>query len=68
MRRKVPQCPNCQSKAVIPILYGMQSGQAGEEEKRGNLKLGGCEVSPGDPNWHCKDCGREWASEDTSAG
>ncbi len=54
------QCPKCHSSNVIPILYGIPTSEAAEERDRGLIKLGGCDVSDDDPQWHCKDCGHEF--------
>ncbi|MCX7845323.1 MAG: hypothetical protein N2312_01785 [Dictyoglomaceae bacterium] len=59
-KRKTPICPQCGSKNVIPIVYGYPSYKLWEEEEKGNLKLGGCEIDSNNPEWHCKDCKYEW--------
>jgi len=59
-KTKKPKCPNCGSKNVIPIVYGLPEHEAFEREKRGEIILGGCLIDFDSPNWHCKDCGFEW--------
>jgi hypothetical protein len=53
-------CPQCQSKNVIPILYGMPSFEAWKKELKGLIRLGGCELFGDDPQWYCKDCKKEF--------
>ena len=54
------KCPNCDSKNVIGIVYGMPNYELFQEVERGKVKLGGCEVGLDDPEYACKDCGHEW--------
>jgi len=59
--RKPKQCPNCNStNDVIPIQYGLPSSDMRYEWAAGKIKLGGCVVEPGNPNWHCKKCLHSW--------
>ena len=53
-------CPGCKSDKVIPILYGYPTHEAFLSVEEGKLVLGGCEVSDEAPNWHCKECSKEW--------
>jgi hypothetical protein len=55
---KPEQCPNCGSKDIIAILYGLPifTPKLEAEIKEGNVILGGCMVSPLTPIWRCKDC------------
>jgi hypothetical protein len=41
---------------VIPIVYGEPGPLLDEQEKRGEVVLGGCIVAEGNPLWHCKAC------------
>lgn len=56
-------CPNCQSEKIIPIHYGLPNLKGLEQAGKGEIKLGGCCVSPKNPNWHCKNCGKEFKGE-----
>ncbi len=56
-KRKPARCPNCKSKTVVPIVYGLPTPEAFEDEKKGKLVLGGCIVGPFDPSWKCTSCG-----------
>jgi hypothetical protein len=49
-------CPQCQSKKVIPIIYGMPTEETFNEAESGKVILGGCCISEGSPEWHCTDC------------
>ncbi len=57
------KCPKCNSKNIIPILYGLPVYEAFLKEQEGKLKLGGCVIDEESPNWHCKDCGYEWKED-----
>jgi hypothetical protein len=53
-----PFCPQCgKSDRVVRVVYGMPAYEAFEAEQRGELVLGGCCVSAGDPTHHCLRCG-----------
>jgi hypothetical protein len=57
----VPMCPNCgRNNDVIRIAYGLAGPKMLARAQAGEIKLGGCMVSPDSPKWHCKKCGREW--------
>ena len=51
-----PKCPMCESKEVIPIMYGYPGYDAFLAEKRGEVVLGGCCITMEDPQWFCKNC------------
>jgi hypothetical protein len=53
-------CPKCGSLDVVPIMYGLPSLEAMDEETRGKIFLGGCVVGDRDPQKHCKACGTEF--------
>lgn len=57
---KFKKCPKCNSDKIVPIIYGYPAGGLWEKEKRGEVKLEGCLVTPENPKWHCKDCKNEW--------
>ena len=42
------------------IVYGMPSYELYQEAEAGKVKLGGCVLSPNDPEYVCKDCEDEW--------
>lgn len=59
-------CPKCNSKKVIPILYGYPTREMFEDSDNDKCILGGCciqfdeEAKDSLNNFHCKDCGFEW--------
>ena len=53
-------CPFCMSINVMPIIYGYPSSDMIERYEKGLIKLGGCVVREGSPQWYCKDCDREF--------
>ena len=57
-------CPRCSQPAGIPIEYGMPSYEAFEAEQRGKIVLGGCDIDGEPPDYHCRNCGYEWRSEE----
>ena len=61
----MPVCPKCSSKNIIPIVFGLPGPELEAEAMAGKVSLGGCIVSPDDPEWHCRDCKHEWASPRT---
>lgn len=60
--RKLQQqiCPWCSSDDVRPIVYGYPSEEATDAEERGEVILGGCLVSEGQPEWVCIKCRWAW--------
>jgi hypothetical protein len=56
-------CPAC-GGAGVPIVYGMATYQAGQAVERGEIALGGCEVTGEDPDYRCRECGVRWMGED----
>ena len=61
MRKSSKKCPNCSSaKSVVPIRYGMPGVEMQQKHYEGKIKLGGCSVTEDAPNWHCKECERDF--------
>jgi hypothetical protein len=58
------KCPQCGSRSVARIAYGMPgwTPELEQQEKAGQIVLGGCCVTGDDPNRHCNHCGHEWRS------
>ncbi len=54
------QCPKCGSKNTMGILYGMPTHEAIKKAEAGEIKLGGCCMIVGGPEYSCKDCEHEW--------
>ncbi len=57
------QCPQCESNNTLKILYGMPSHVAMEQAEAGKIKLGGCSLIVGGPEYYCNDCENEWNKE-----
>jgi hypothetical protein len=52
------RCSRCALPAVLPIAYGLPSGELMEAAARGEVALGGCIVGP--QHWACSACGYTW--------
>jgi len=57
-QRRPRICPNCGSKRIATILYGLPvfSDALQKDLKVGKIALGGCCISGDDPAWQCADC------------
>ena len=52
-----PSCPECgESTAVVRISYGFPTPELLRRAEEGKGKVGGCFVSPDNPNWFCNTC------------
>lgn len=49
-------CPKCRSEKVVPIVYGLPGPEMFEAAERGEISLGGCELSFDNPVVECLDC------------
>jgi predicted RNA-binding Zn-ribbon protein involved in translation (DUF1610 family) len=63
-KRKPAKCPNCGSRNVLGIRYGMASMEMAEEAQAGKFVLGGCCITPSDPYWECTACGTQIHNEE----
>lgn len=56
------RCPNCNSKNVAEILYGLPiySKELEKKLEKGKIILGGCCITNNSPLFHCNDCSKEW--------
>ena len=56
------QCPRCDNRSGVRIIYGMPDVELVERAERGLVALGGCLVMDDNPTWRCLDegCGAEW--------
>jgi hypothetical protein len=57
------KCPKCGSKNSVKIVYGMPNYELFLEAEAGKVKLGGCVIVEGTPEYFCKDCCNEWNRE-----
>ena len=55
------ECPDCGSRAFVPIRYGLPGPEMRERSRRGEIVLGGCCVHT--PRWHCRDCFCDWPED-----
>ena len=62
--QRTPQCGECGSVNVVPIVFGYPGPEMWKTHEAGEIQLGGCIVTGNDPDWHCKDCGHQWVDED----
>ena len=51
-----PQCPACDAKRAMPILWGMPS-----EEPPEDVVVGGCDVWDHPEQWECGACQHRWS-------
>ena len=56
-------CPKCNSKNIIPIIYGFYYFKSDiyEKARQGKVELGGCCMNP-DRIFSCKECKHEFGS------
>ena len=59
-------CPECKSKNVALILWGLQemTESLTKELDQGKITLGGCLVSDHDPKWECNNCHHKWGERE----
>lgn len=43
---------------MTPIVYGMPGPELVDAYTRGEVELGGCCITPGEPMFRCQHCGR----------
>ena len=48
-------CPKC-GKKLVPIIYGMPTSETFEAADRKEVFIGGCEIYPNMPKYHCYNC------------
>ncbi len=60
-KRSKAKCPACGSLDTVKILYGFPTEEAFLLADEGKIRLGGCCVTPTDPEYFCKDCEHEWS-------
>lgn len=54
------KCPKCNSRNSVRIVYGMPSYELFKEAEAGEIKLGGCSIMEGSPEYFCKECEHKW--------
>ena len=63
-RRATYKCPKCDSRNIVPIIYGMPDWELQEEYNKGKVELGGCVINEEPRDRHCKDCEHQWMKTD----
>ena len=63
-RRATYKCPKCDSRNIVPIVYGYPGPDLAEESRLGQVKLGGCGILEDAPDRHCIDCENQWLKTD----
>lgn len=58
------RCPSCGREDVDRIVHGLVDPTAAME----HVRFGGCLVLPWQPDFHCTNCGNEWAADDSPDG
>ncbi|WP_230279798.1 hypothetical protein [Croceicoccus sp. Ery15] len=66
MNRKRFDCPECETKAGVPIIYGYPSQGLIKRAKRGEVILGGCMQEINAPNRSCQNCEHRWIDDQRS--
>jgi DNA-directed RNA polymerase subunit RPC12/RpoP len=61
-------CPKCGSQDIINIVYGYPLPSTTKKAERGEIFLGGCCVSPDNPDFKCRGCGKEFLKREVLNG
>jgi hypothetical protein len=67
MRNSHPECPECGSIDVVPIVYGQPTKYMLEMEAAGLAVIGGHFSTDKDLDWHCNECEHEWSDNPEKA-
>lgn len=60
-RKTLPSCPECGSRAVIPVVHGIPSTAQAKAIKQDRALLADREEWEGMSEWYCKSCGSDWS-------
>jgi hypothetical protein len=60
-RKLPPACPECKSRAVIPIIHGIITPIQQRAIAAGKAVLADREEWEGMSEWYCKSCGCDWS-------
>lgn len=60
-------CPQCGSRRVLPIAYGLPGPELQRLADQGRVALGGCVVGPDSPQWRCGSCGHSFGGVEAGA-
>jgi len=50
-------CPACGERKGVPIVYGLPTYEASQDE---NIYLGGCCIYDDSPRYYCRNCEHTW--------
>jgi len=59
--KRVPACPECKSRSVIPVIHGMITPTLQRSIDAGQAIRADREEWEGLAEWHCKSCGCDWS-------
>lgn len=57
------KCPSCGAKNGVKIVYGKPTQELVELAEKRKVHLGGCEVKPNHPEFHCLACSHKWTKK-----
>jgi hypothetical protein len=60
-RKRVPHCPECGSRHVVPIVHGIPTAALQKAIDEGRAVIADREEWEGMTEWYCKDCGCDWS-------
>ena len=60
-------CQSCGQEDVDEIIYGLVPAPTPKNPMQ-HMRFGGCMVMAGQPDYHCNNCGYEWADDDPPDG
>ena len=63
-RRATYKCPKCDSRNVVPIVYGYPGPELMEDSALRKVEIGGCVIEEDAPDRHCNDCEYQWKTTD----
>jgi hypothetical protein len=61
--KKVPPCPECGSRHVVPIVHGIPTPALQKAIDEGRAVLADREEWEGMTEWYCKDCSCDWSRD-----
>lgn len=54
------ECERCKSENIVEIIYGYPTKKTLIRAEKGEIELGGCEITEADPTRFCKSCGKKF--------
>lgn len=59
--RAIPPCPECGSRAVVPVIHGIITAALQREINAGRAIAADREEWEGMSEWYCNACGCDWS-------